>query len=427
MAKHKHLTLDERYTIQHMLGERASFASIARKLGRDRSTISKEIRSHLTFKKTGCLGRPFNDCANRFQCGKFFCKVGCERCNPKCAKCISNCDVYEKEICPKHISHPYVCNGCVKRTHCTLEKRIYSARYAENEYRLTLREVRQGVTITESEALLLDELISPLIRKGQSIHHICAGNRGSIMYSEKTLYNYLDAGLFSACNIDLPRKVKFRPRKSSHDSVKIDKGCRIGRTYEDFKEYMAKHPDAAVVQMDSVIGSNGGKCLLTIHFVKAEFMLAFLRERNTAASVKDVYDRLYDLLGSEKFMELFPVILTDNGAEFSDPTAIEVDCDGVFRTQIFYCDPSSPYQKGAIENNHEFIRRILPKGNSFNELTQEKVDLMMDHINSYKRENLAWRTPYEVFEFFYGRDTLDKLGAHFISPNDVTLLPKLLK
>lgn len=427
MAKHKHLTLDERYRIQNMLDNRESFASIARMLGKDRSTISKEVRAHLTFKKSGSLGMPFNDCVNKTQCGKFFCKLGCKKCSPRCNKCLDNCDNYEKEYCPRHSKAPYVCNGCDKRPRCNLEKRIYSARYADQEYRLTLREVRQGLTIAEDEALLLDEIVSPLILKGQSIHNICENNRDSIMYSEKTLYNYVDAGVFSACNLDLPRKVKFKPRKSNHESVKIDKLCRVGRTYKDFKEYVDEHPDAAIVQMDSVIGSKGGKCLLTILFVTTSFMLAFLRERNTSASVREVIDNLYCLLGHDVFSKLFPVILTDNGAEFSNPMAIEVDAEGVVRTKVFYCNPSSPYQKGAIENNHEFIRRIIPKGNSFDELTQDKVDLMMNHINSYKRENLAWRSPYEVFELFYGRDTLDKLGAHLISPNDVTLLPKLLK
>ena len=121
------------------------------------------------------------------------------------------------------------------------------------------------------------------------------------------------------------------------------------------------------------------------------------------------------------------MILTDKGSEFSDPLAIEFYEYGVYRTQVFYCNPSAPYQKGAVENNHEFIRRILPKGTSFNDLSQQDISLMMDHINSYKRENLAWHSPYETFEFFYGRDVLDKLGAKLISPNDIVLLPNLLR
>lgn len=429
MAKNKHLTLDERYKIQHMLDAKKSFASIARSIGKDRSTVSKEIRNHLLFKQTGCLGILFNDCANRTHCSsRLFCKLDCPDCKfGKCSLCIKHCDAYEKELCPRHDKAPYVCNGCSARSRCTLEKRLYSATYAQQEYELVAREVRSGVCITEDEALLLDEIISPLIKQGQSIHHIVQNNAPDIMYSEKTIYNYVDKGVLSVKNIDLPRKVRFKPRKSKHDQIKVDKKCRIGRTYKDFQNYMKEHPGALVIEMDSVIGTSGGKCLLTIHFVNCQFMLAYLRDRNTAASVAKCFDGLYTLFGHDRFTTLFPLILTDNGSEFSDPTAIETDMDGISRTKIFYCDPSSPYQKGAAENNHEFIRRIIPKGKSFNDLTQDDIDLMMDHINSYKRENLAWNSPYEIFRLFYGQNTLDALGANLISPNDITLTPSLLK
>lgn len=428
MVKYKHLTQEERFTIKEMLGKREPFSSIARELGRDRTTISKEVRNHITFKKTGGLGQAFNDCANRHNCGKAFCKRACPKCkHSKCNLCMTNCDHYEQEICEKLLKNPYVCNGCKIRHRCTLEKRIYSASYAQQEYMMTVREAHSGLCVSEEEALKLDELISPLILNGQSIHHICSTNRSEVMFSERTIYNYVDRGVFSARNIDLPRKVNFKPRKSAHDNVKIDRMCRIGRTFSDFKEYIKEHPDTAVVEMDSVIGSKGGSCLLTIHFTNSSFMLAFLRKRNTAASVVSVFDQFYDILEPETFQKLFPVILGDNGSEFSDPRSIEIDSDGVIRTKVFYCDPSSPYQKGAIENNHEFIRRVIPKGRTFDDLTQEKIDLMMDHINSYKRENLAWRSPYETFEFFYGRDVLDALGAHLVPAKDIILSPKLLK
>ena len=429
MVKYKHLTLDERYAIQHMLEEKESFAAIAKKLGRDRTTISKEVRAHIVFKQSGCMGCAFNDCANRTRCGsRFFCTKQCEKCiGAKCGQCMQHCDQYKKEICGRHTSKPYVCNGCSDRPKCTLEKRLYSATFAQREYDDILSEARSGACITETEALALDAFITPLIQKGQSIHHIVQSNPGELMYSEKTIYNYIDKGIISAKNIDLPRKVRFRPRKSNHDSLKIDKKCRVGRSYKDYLEYIKQHPDCAVVQMDSVIGVVGGKCLLTIHFVKSSFMLAFLRERNTAASVVAIIGELYNLLGEGTFTSMFSVILTDNGSEFSDPSSIEFDENGIMRTRIFYCNPSSPYQKGAVENNHEFIRRVLPKGRSFDDLTQDDIDLMMNHINSYKRENLAWKSPYEIFEFLYGRDVLDKLGAKLIPANDITLLPSLLK
>jgi IS30 family transposase len=189
---------------------------------------------------------------------------------------------------------------------------------------------------------------------------------------------------------------------------------------------MVANPDTAVVEMDTVEGKKGGSVLLTMHFKSCSFMLAFLRERNTSQSVINVFRHLYVILGKDIFRRLFPVILTDNGSEFSNPAALETAEDGTRITSIFYCNPSSPYQKPTVENNHEFIRRILPKGTSFDDLTQSDIQLMMNHINSYKREKLNDKCPYESFSFFYGQEVLDLLGATPITPNEILLRPSLL-
>ena len=178
----------------------------------------------------------------------------------------------------------------------------------------------------------------------------------------------------------------------------MDKACRIGRTYADFLMFLEGFPDCPVVQMDSVEGRKGGKVLLTLHFVKCEFMLAFLRDRNTAASVFDVIERLYWELRPDRFMDLFPVLLGDNGSEFSNPVALETDAEFNHRTRVFYCDPSAPYQKGAAENNHEFIRRVLPKGTSFDEVTAAEVAEVEEWLANYPRRILGWATPQMLFE-----------------------------
>lgn len=251
------------------------------------------------------------------------------------------------------------------------------------------------------------------------------------MCSEKTIYNYIDDCLLEVRNIDLPRKVRFRARRKKAE-FKVDKGCRVGRSYKEFEAFMEKNPDTAVVQMDSVIGSIGGKCLLTIHFVESSLMLAFLRDANTSQSVIDIFDKLESKLGGERFNRLFPVIVTDNGSEFSNPKKMEyrkyaIAGSGYRRTSIYYCDAGCPYQKGAIEVNHELIRRILPKGSSFDSLTQADVAKMMDHINSYKRKKLNDRSPYETFSFHYGEEVLKLLGCTPVAAEDILLKPSLLK
>ena len=221
-------------------------------------------------------------------------------------------------------------------------------------------------------------------------------------------------------NIDLPRKVRYSARRVACH-LKVDKACRIGRTYEDFKGYLLEYPDLAITQLDSVEGKKGSKVLLTIHFVKAEFMLAFLRDHNDSQSVIDIFERLYFELRPDRFCSLFKVCLADNGTEFSNPKAIEYDRQGNLRSRIFYCDPSAPYQKGSAERNHEFIRCFLPKGTDFAPYSQEDICLMMDHINSYSRESLGNKCPYDVFSFLYEQEILDLLGCHKVPPQDVTL------
>jgi IS30 family transposase len=304
---------------------------------------------------------------------------------------------------------------------------LYTAVWAHKKYKECLSESRSGVCVDEKEKDRLDGLLSPLIKKGQSLHHIWAANKDAIMLSEKTLYNYTDYNFFTARNIDLSRKVRYRSRKKKKDSFKVDRSCRIGRSYEDFLSYMEKNPDTPVVEMDSVEGNKGGKVLLTIHFTTSSFMLAYIRDANTSQSVIDIYEDLYSTLENETFKRLFPLILTDIGSEFSNPATIEFDANGEKRTQIFYCDPASPHQKGAIENNHEMIRRIVPQGKSFDKYGQNHIKLMMDHINSYARKKLNDKSPHSLFSFLHGTDVLRKLDAKLISPNDIILKPELLR
>lgn len=426
MANQKHLLPEQRIKIQEMLGERCSFTEIGKALDKDPSTISKEVRNHLVFARVGYRFVKYNACKLRFSCEKVHVCLSCKsakrykKCR-SCSACNSSCPDFVEEICPKLLKPPYVCNACSRRLNgCTLEKRFYYADKAQKEYREVLSESRSGISFSEEDIRRLDEIISPLIKKSQSPHHICITNEDTLMVSESTVYRLIDSGLISARNIDLPRKVRFRPRAKTV-SVKVDKACRIGRKYEDFLNYLRENPDTPVTELDTVEGKKGGKVLLTIHFVKAEMMLAFLREHNDSASVIEIFNRLYRLFGHELFIRMFRLCLPDNGSEFSNPRAIEFNEDGIQRTRIFYCDPSSPYQKGSAERNHEFIRMFIPKGADLGLYSQEDINLMMDHINSYRRESIGNKSPYEMFAFLYGQKVLDLLGCHLIPAQEVTL------
>jgi len=430
MQNYRHLSFDERKLIEQALIRGDSFKHISRILNRSCSTISREVTRNVSVKRVGSYGSPFNDCKYRTLCMEYrLCdKEGCKKASCKgCPFCFRLCPRYEKETCGLLFSPPYVCNGCEKRSKCTLEKFIYRAREAQKTYLDTLAGSRDGISVTQPELERLDKIISPLILKGHSPHVICRNNKDEIMLDEKTLYKYIDAGLFSVKNLDLQRKVKFKPRKRKA-LLKIEPACRHGRTYRDFLAFMEQRPDTAIVQMDSVEGKKGDgeSVLLTIHFVMSQFMLAFIREANTARSVNENIDRLFSLLGPDVFINLFPLCLLDNGSEFSAPSAIEFDSEQRRRTTVFYCDPSAPYQKGAIEHNHTLLRRVIPKGRSLNGYTQKDIDLLMSHVNSYPRKKLNDLSPFEAFSFFHNAAIIEKFGIWRISPNEVNLTPGLL-
>lgn len=427
--KNKHLTDIERQDVEHGLRQGLSLKQISAKLGKHHSTLSREILSRRSPSDKGAYGRITNRCVLRATCDRRqLCmdKPDCLRRCATCSHCNGVCPDFQEEVCAKLSRTPYVCNGCKDEPRCVLRKQYYIHKTAQCAYRDVLVQTRSGANITEDELLALDALISPLIKKGQSIHHVLANNPDRFGLHEKTVYRYVAGGLLAAKNGDMPRVCMLKPRARKPVEHKIDTRCRIGRTYEDYLAFMAASPEVATVEMDTVIGRRGGKVLLTLQFVRCGFMLAFLRDRNDSQSVIDVFSRLWTLAGPEFFRSLFPVLLTDNGSEFSNPNALELDSAGQPRTRVFYCDPYVSNQKARIERNHEFIRMVLPKGSSFDHLSQADVDKLMSHLNSYSRPSLQDKSPYDLFAFLHGTDLLDPLGIRKIPANEILLKPRLI-
>ena len=263
---------------------------------------------------------------------------------------------------------------------------------AEKEAAAVLSKSRQCITASNEELKRLNDIISPRIKRGQSVYHIWQSEKDSLMCSEKTIYNYIDGNKFDAINLDLPRKVRRRLPRQSKQNFKVDPKCREGREYSDFNAFMAAHPDIPIVEIDSVDGRVGGKVMLTIHFLDSLLMLVYLRDANTAKSVSSIFNDLYRRLGRELYVGLFPVILTDNGSEFTDPAALELGGGEDSPCRVFYCDPASPFQKGSIENNHEQIRKVLPKGTSVDDLDQADMQLLSNNINPLLRRKLNGRS-----------------------------------
>lgn len=426
----KHLTYMDRAFIEQSLETDMSFRQIAEELGKDPSTISKEIRKHRII-SGGKSGRGFTDCRLAPMCQKqHIClKSGCQYYCATCSRyrCDKRCGDYIPTACDKLRKPPYVCNGCERRQYCRLGKYYYRAKFADDSYIAVLRESRKGIDMTPEDFDHLDKLVSPLIKKGQSVSHIFTKHEEEIPCSKRTLYNYLGDGMLTAKSIDLPRKMRYKPKRKNAEITRSVPNDRLRRTYMDFQKYLKENPDVSVVEMDTVHGKMGGKVMLTMLFRNSSLMLAFLMNGATRENVLEVFERLETALGTEMFQKTFPVILTDNGAEFRSPEFMECTRWGEVRTKIYFCDPNASWQKGQLERNHEFIRYVIPKGRSFDHLSQTDVTLMINHINSLARDSLGGMTPYEASIFTLDPKVHRKLRLKPVPRDDVMLRPGLFK
>lgn len=301
----------------------------------------------------------------------------------KSCNCKYHCSDYIPICCGKLDHAPFVCNGYDK-VQCRLSKYYYRAKTSYDEYKETLSSSRAGINLAKDELNQLEPLVSPLLLNGQPVAHIYSKYGDNIPCSERTLYRYIDSGILSVKNIDLPRKVKYKPRKSNNPKITKDRAYRQGRTYQDFLSLLSEYPDMNIVEMDTVIGSASGKVLLTMLF------------RNCT------------------FNKMFAVFLTDNGSEFLNPAALECDEYGEILSRIYCCDANAAYQKARLEKNHEFIRYIIPSGTSFNFFCQEDITLMLNHINSTAKASLNGHNPFELASLLLDKKSFEVLGLEKI-------------
>ena len=337
-----HLTLEERRIILAGITNGSTKTAIAQTIGKDKSTVGKEIRLHrtLTYK-----------CKMPLECNHYKKCVYGRQCTPDCPE-------YSPFHCSRRDRSPGACNGCSDWSRCRFDKFQYSPEEAHRDYRSTLTDSREGVNLTVQEAKQMASVIAPLLKQGQSPYQIVT-NHPELGISEKTLYNYIENGVFHEIAgitvMDLRRQVSRRlPKKKAKTYKKrTDRKFLQGRTYKDYQSYLSEHPEVFVAQMDTVYNDEtNGPFLQTFKFVRAGILLALYRDEKTAASMKEGVDILESILGAELFHKYVHVLLTDRGAEFSAAEAMETSSDGTRRTRVFYCDPMRSGQKGTLENKH---------------------------------------------------------------------------
>ena len=397
MTNQEHLTKEQRDVIQYLINQGKTFTYISESIGKDRTTISKEIRR------------------NRYIKSKFyseFDKIGI-------TKSIDNCN--------KLKNPPYVCNNCKNLRYCKNHHIFYNSNLAQKNYENIIKDSRTGVNISYEQINEIENIIVPLIKnKKQSVNQVYSNHSDILPFSKVSFYNYVNNGVISLINSDLPKKIKYKKRKKKkNNQYKKDLVILKNRKYEDYLAFIAKHPNMSKVQLDTVIGRiNNNKVLLTMYIVETHFMFIFLINKKTSENVSKIFKKIKDTLEINNYKKIFRIILTDNGSEFINPYEMEYDFENSKKvTNVFYCKPYSSWQKHEIEVNHEYIRRVLPKGTDFSKLTKKDVKRLQDNINSIPRDSLNHKTPYELTKKKFPI-LIKNFNIDYINPDDVSLNKK---
>ena len=399
MTNYNQLSVEQRDIIQTLINLKKSFTYISSVIDKDRTTISKEIKR------------------NRYIKSNFY--------DPFDQKGIKNA----VEKCSILSKPPYVCNTCSKKATCVKHHLYYNSSVAHKHYLEILKSSREGIDTTEEILDEIEHIIVPLIKNNkQSVNQVFINHKDILSMSKVTFYRYVNQGVLSLANIDLPKKVKYKKRKrknSKKNKYKRDISILENRRYEDYLNFIGKHPKMSKVQLDTVIGkASNKKVLLTMYLVDTHFMLIFLLDKKTSKHVTEIFKTLKKDISIDLYRKIFRIILTDNGSEFYNPYEMEMDYNTCKKVcNVFYCKPYSSWQKHEIEVNHEYIRRVLPKGSNFSSLKEEQVKRLQDNINAIPRESLDSKTPFDLTKQKYPH-FIKALKCKYIEPDKVSLNKK---
>ena len=410
--KNTHMSLNDRIAIQVGIENGSKLVNISKNIKKDPTTISKEIKLHREIHSRNLEKYPI-----------------CCKNSKNCKFCTEICKKFEEIKCSRRDRSPGACNGCEKIHSCHLDHYFYYAEKAQREYSNTLVESREGINLTTLERKEIADIIVPLINKGQSIYQILSAHP-EIKQCEKTIYNYIDLGVFNDFgiqNISLKEKVKRKQFKDKYKKRK-EKSCYEGKKYEDYLVYKEKNPNKLTTEMDTVMNSTTGPYIQTFIFEKNQFMIGILKHDKTSKEMSSTINDFEEILNKNDFEKLFGLLLTDRGTEFEKSELFIFNPKtGEKRLDIFYCDSMASYQKPHVENNHNYVRDIIVNKLSIDNITQNDLNLVFSHINSTPRESLNGKTPYEMFEFLYGVEPIKLFNIQKIERDNVILKPYLLK
>lgn len=408
MKEKKRIGHDDRINLQAAIAKGLTLAQTAKLLCKSRSTIYREILNNITTKD---------------------CRHSCSHCRKACPQTKrppfrhGRCPLFEACECERWGSWPHCCNGCPESQYCTDRKRYYDCVDANSLSIRKRHEPRVYKGISDEAIAKMDSIVSEGVLKGQSLHHIWESDAElRAICCERTVRRYVYAGYLSVKAHQLPRYVRFSRKYDYSEKKPVNVARMLGRTYSDYRNYVESHPEANLWQYDSVEGKAADKkAILTITYPEFRFQFGYLISKGNARSVLRRLKTLRKLLGAG-YAVAFECNLSDNGPEFAGFHEIEE-----WGVRAFFTNPYRSTDKASCERNHEFIRYVIPKGKSLDGLTQEKVELLFSHINSYVRGSNENRTPYDLMAARFGEGFMEAIGVKRIPAKDVLLKPSLLK
>lgn len=430
----KHFTEQERADLLNAILLGKNRDEIAKLLGKSKAAITYELNNNRFLKENK---KYRNNCGIQDECEK---KSLCKDCyNGLCKfcthrSCNSICVNYTKEPqCKRVKKFPLICNGCPSFGNCHKNKFIYEANSAHTNSQKTLISSRSHYQFSDVEIAKINAFAAPLIKNGISpdiIVNQLNNNPEMPSISLTTFYRFINERAFSFINLDLKRKVRYKPRKKSQKLIILEqKDFKVGRYYENFLAEITDHPYLDVRELDTVEGTKGTSAVMTLLQRKTNFMLIFKIASICSDEINHVFEKIKKFLTPEIFRDAFPIILTDNGKEFICPEVIETDTfTGERLIKLFFCEPRHSEQKGKIEKNHEHFREIVPKGVCMDGVDQTKINLISLHVNSYPRRILNMESPLKIAISILNKKVLllNRLEKP-LEINKIILKPDLLK
>ncbi len=418
----------QRTQLQTLLKVKKSLSEIAKEMNVSRQTLYRELMRNSYPVSKDKIGIK-SSCIHYIECKKNNKSYRLE-CPPDCIK-------YQpgRQHCLK--KYPFVCNNCRKRINCSFLHYYYDSEDASITYHKRISDDRKIPKTNELIIKEINKIVSRLVKKGQSIEVILM-NHPEIQVSALTIRNWIKEGLLD-CKLSEFRMTGRRIPSNQYDYSKSKNykklsSLKIGHKYNDYRLYLNSHPNALIIQLDTIIGCiDGNKSVLTIHIVQHKFQFGIILDHHTK---EEVYSKLNDLflkfkqleddLGLSIYSSFTELILTDNGPEFD---ALLDFCKDNSNIHVFYCHPLSSFEKGSCERNHVLVRYIHYKGWPFDNLNQSDVNLLFSNINSYPRKSLNNKTPYQsvLEDPRLGKEFLDIINISKVNGDDVILNPSLLK